>query len=184
MPGPSKLYADQYRNMLANNRFKHEGKGLREQIALLARKLATTIIDPSTIDSLVCCNLTPLDKNPGIRPIGVGEILRRIIGKAIGWTLKTDVQIAAGPLQVATGVEGGAEAAIHAMREVFENNDCEAVILVDASNAFNSMNRMAALHNVQYTCPYFATIVINCYRHASRLIVSNGKEMLSQEATT
>ena len=73
--GPSKLDADQYKNILVNNKYKHEGKELREQIAILAKKLATTIIDPNTIDSLICCNLIPLDKNPGIRPIGVGEIL-------------------------------------------------------------------------------------------------------------
>ena len=182
--GPSKLDAEQFKNMLVNNKYKHEGKELREQIALLARKLATTVIDTDTIDALVCCNLIPLNKNPGVRPIGVGEILRRIIGKAIGWTLKSDVQTAAGPLQVATGVESGAEAAIHAMRDIFESDDCEAVVLVDASNAFNAMNRQVALHNVQYLCPYISTILINYYRNSSRLIINNGKELLSQEGTT
>ena len=182
--GPSKLDSDQFKNMLVNNRFKNEGKELREQISILTRKLATTIIDPASIDSLVACNLIPLSKNPGIRPIGVGETLRRIMGKAINWTLKEDIQSAAGPLQVATGVESGAEAAIHAMREIFEANDCEAVILIDASNAFNALNRNVALHNIQYTCPHFATILINTYRNSSRMIIRGGKEIRSQEGTT
>ena len=84
--------ADQFRNILVNKKFKHEGKELREQIATLTRKLATTVIDPNTIDALVACNLIPLNKNPGVRPIGVGETLRRIMGKTIGWTLKHDIQ--------------------------------------------------------------------------------------------
>ena len=83
--GPSHLDADQYRHMLLSHKFKKESKDLREEIATLARKLATEIIDPSTIDSLIACRLIPLNKNPGVRPIGIGEVLRRIIGKAIGW---------------------------------------------------------------------------------------------------
>ena len=182
--GPSKLDAEQYKNILVSNKYKHEGKELREQIALFAKKLATTIVDPFAIEALVTCNLIPLNKNPGVRPIGVNEILRRIIGKAVGWVLKTDIQEAAGPLQVATGLESGAEAAIHAMRQIFEDQNCEAVILVDASNGFNALNRQVALHNIQYTCPPFATILINTYHNSSRLIVNNGKEILSQEGTT
>ena len=38
---------------------------------------------------------------------------------------------------------------------------CEAVLLIDANNAFNSLNREAALHNIQILCPSFATILIN-----------------------
>eukprot|EP00794_Sanderia_malayensis_P000855 gene855-147_t len=50
-----------------------------------------------------------------MRPIGVGEILRRIIGKAIAWDLKPDFKEAAGPIQVCAGHQAGAESAIHAM---------------------------------------------------------------------
>ena len=34
----------------------------------------------------------PLDKNPGLRPIGVVEVLRRIIGKSISSVLKEDIK--------------------------------------------------------------------------------------------
>ena len=99
------------------------------------------------------------------------------MGKTIGWTLKHDIHIAAGPVQVATGVESG-------MRTIFEDEQCEAVTLVDASNAFNALNPNVAFHNVQYTCPYFATLLISTYRKASRLILQNETEILSQEETT
>ena len=70
------------------------------------------------------------------------------------------------------------------MRTIFEDEQCEAVILVDASNAFIALNRNFALHNVQYTCPHFATILINTYRKASRLTLRNETEILSQKGTT
>ena len=182
--GPSHLDADQYCHILTSTKFKKENKELREQISLLAKKLATQILDPKTVEALVACRLIPLNKNPGVRPIGVGESLRRIIGKAIGWVLKNDIQETAGPLQAATGLHGGAEAAIHAMKTIFEKDDTEGVILVDASNAFNSLNRHAALHNIQILCPNFATILINTYRLPTRLIILGAKYILSTEGTT
>ena len=138
--GPSHMDAELYRHILTSKKFKKENKELRDQIANLAKPLATECVDPYTLESFVACRLIPLDKNPGVRPIGVGEILRRTIGKCVGWVLKNDIQLSAGPLQVATGLQSGAEAAIHAMREIFENDETEEIILVDVSNAFNSLN--------------------------------------------
>ena len=40
--------------------------------------------------------------------------------------------------------------AAHAMHAyIFESDDTDAVLLVDASKAFNTLNRAAALHNIQ-----------------------------------
>ena len=114
----------------------------------------------------------------------MGEVLRRVSGKAIRWVLKLDIQEAAGPLQTATGLQGGAEAAIHAMRSIFDDEKTEAGVLVDASNAFNSLNRQVALHNVQLLCPQFATILINTYREPSKMYVLGQDIILSTEDTT
>ena len=46
------------------------------------------------------CRLIPLNKNPGLRPIGVEEVLRRISGKVVMMISKQDVMKAAGSLQV------------------------------------------------------------------------------------
>ena len=142
------------------------------------------MIDPTTLEAYVACRLIPLDKSPGVRPIGVGEVLRRIVGKCVGWVVKDDVQQAAGPLQTATGLQSGAEAAIHSMREMFESEETDAVILIDASNAFNSLNRQAALHNVRIICPQISTILINTYRTPARLIILGSHDIFSMEGTT
>ena len=132
----------------------------QEEIAIMTRNLLTTNYDHSLVESYVACRLIPLNKNPGIRPIGVGEVLRRIIGKAVSWTLKEEFCEAAGPLQTCAGHQAGAEAAIHGMRAVFEEEGTDAVLLVDASNAFNRMNRQVGMHNIRITCPEVSIYII------------------------
>ena len=95
------------------------------------RKLATKTLGPLTLEAYVSCQLIPLDKNPGVRPIGVGEILHRIVGKCIRLVLKDYIQLAAGPLQKADGLQSKAETAIHSMRCMFEDDRTDAVSLVD-----------------------------------------------------
>ena len=150
----------------------------------MAKKLATTITDPSSLECYIACTLSPHDKCPGLRPTGIGEILWRLIGKAIGWLLKCRIQEAAGPMQVCSGLKGRDEAAIHSMKELFGMEENDAVIFVDASNAFNYLNKKVTLHNIQYTCPPLAIILINTYMEAERLFISDGAELLSQEGTT
>ena len=55
---------------------------------------------------------------------------------------------AAGSLQLCAGQHAGCEAAIYAMREIYDDVHNEGVLLVDASNAFNSLNCCAALLNM------------------------------------
>jgi len=182
--GPSHFDSDQFSRILCSKHFKQEGKELREQISSLARKIATETIDPTTLEAYTSCRLISLNKNPGLRPIGIGEVLRRIVGKTIAWSVSDEIQEAAGPLQVSSGLKGGAEAAIHAMRDVFEADTTDAVILVDASNAFNNLNRQAALHNIRYICPPLSQTLINTYRKPARLFIGGGKEIMSSEGTT
>ena len=124
-----------------------------------------------------------MNKNPGKRLIGVGEVLRRIVGKTLAVFLKEVIREAAGPLQVCAGHSAGSEAAIHAMSQVFVEGGTDGILLIDASNAFNRMNRSDALHNIQIICKENVTI-INTYSSPSRLFICGGGEISSQEGTT
>ena len=117
-------------------------------------------------------------------PIGVGEVPRRIIAKAVLRIIWGDIVEAAGPLQACAGQEGGCEASVHAMKHIFQSPESEAVLLVDATNAFNSLNRQVALHNISVTCPPLAQILINTYRAPIRLIIPGSGEIASTEGTT
>ena len=127
-------------------------------LAAVGRRLCTSLVNPESISAFVACRLIPFDKNPG-----VGEVPRRIIAKAILCIIGGDIKKAAGPLQVCAGQDGGCEAAVHAMRSIFQDADCEGCLLVDATNAFNSINRKAALHNVSVLCPSLSPVLINTY---------------------
>ena len=105
------------------------------------------------------------------------------MAKAILHVTKSDIQEAAGVRQLCAGQIVGIEAAIHTVVREFLSEDVEAVLLVDASNAFNSLNREAALHNIQFSCPTLATALINIYREPTELFV-DGLSLLSQEGTT
>ena len=81
------------------------------------------------------------------------------------------------------GHESGAEAAIHAKSGFFKEEECHGILLVDATNAFNALNRRVMLRNVQVLCPSVSVIVINFYRQPASLYV-HGEIIQSLEGTT
>ena len=70
------------------------------------------------------------------------------------------------------------------MKEIFTFDDTQAILLVDASNAFNTINRQAALHNIQVVCPAIATILSNTYQAPIKLFIMGEGEIESSKGTT
>ena len=64
--------------------------------------------------------------------------------------LKNDVIDYTGSLQVCTGQEAGIEAVVHPLNSMYNDENNYAVLLVDASNAFNSLNHVVFHHSVIY----------------------------------
>ena len=94
---------------------------LCDAIAKLARRLCSSYVDPQGISSLTACRLVALDKRPGVRPIGVGETLRRLISKAVLHVTRDDILKAVGCQQLCAGQEAATKSAILAMRSIFED---------------------------------------------------------------
>ena len=179
--GPSGLDALSWRRLCTA--FGQKSNDLCAALAAVARRISTTFIDPSILQAYTSCRLIPLDKHPGVRPIGIGEVVRRIIGKAVMRIVKYDLQDAVGTIQLCAGQDAGCEAAVHAMERIFADEDAEAMILVDASNAFNCLNRQVTLLNCGTICPALSHILINTYRSNSQLFV-DGQCIHSKEGTT
>ena len=76
-------------------------------------------------------------------------------------TLKVDIEGSVGGLQTCAGQKGGIEAAIHAMKEIYSEDKCEGLIMVDASNAFNSLDRKVAMKNIKLVCPNLSQYIEN-----------------------
>ena len=69
------------------------------------------------------------------------------------------------------------------MRTILDNDDTEAMILVDATNAFNRLNRRVTLVNCEVICPAMSAVLTNTYLDNSWLFI-DGQCMLSKEGTT
>ena len=184
--GPTQVDSDAWQHIICSKAYKLQQDFLCDSIARLARCLCTEEVPFQYIESLTACRLIALDKNPGIRPIGIGEILRRIIGKCVMTVTKGDITESSGPLQTCAGHKAGIEAAIHAMAEIYDDDETEAILLIDASNAFNSLNRDAAVKNMKFTCPPLAKYIENTYREPSNLYIkgADGGFIKSEEGYT
>ena len=137
----------------------------------------------------VASRLIALDKCPGIRPIGIGETLRRVIGKAVCMVTRTDIEDVCGIDQLCAGLKMGIEGAVHAMSDLFDANidsvDGWGVLLVDESNAFNSLNRTAMLLHARVLWPRCSRFLFNSYCGWSVLVLRGSVDFLySREGVT
>ena len=134
--GPSGMDVNGWRRILAFNNFGTSSSDLRKAFANKVQKLCIDFDETHTIEAFLSCRLIQLDKNPGLQPIGFGEVLRRIAGKIIVSVLKEDIIKCTGMLQVCAGQGSGIEGTIYSMNRMYEDENTDAISLVDASNAF------------------------------------------------
>ena len=118
--------ADGWRRILISKNYGKTGKDLRKSLATMTQNLCSREVQTfedtkqSSLEAYTANRLIPLEKSPsGVRPIGIGEVLRRIIGKAIIAELKLDLMDCGGSLQFCTGIKSGCEAAAHSMNEIY-----------------------------------------------------------------
>ena len=90
--GPLGVDANGFRRILACKSFKKSGSDLCTAIATMTRRLCTEYIDRLSTEAILANRLIPLDKGEGaVRPIGVGEVIWRIIAKCVMRVTKPDV---------------------------------------------------------------------------------------------
>ena len=99
--GPTQVDADLWKDLTCSKAFGKAPEQLCVAIADTAKILCTEDIHPDCLEEYNACRLIPLDKgvakdgSPGVRPIGVGEVLRRLIGKLLLHLIKEDITVAA-----------------------------------------------------------------------------------------
>jgi len=82
------------------------------------------------------------------RPIAVGEVMRRLVGKCLLASVKDDAKELLEPWQVGVGTSGGCEAVVHVCRRWLaqHRDDTDRVLAqIDIKNAFNSLDRQEIL---------------------------------------
>ena len=177
--GPSGLDSNEWRRILTYVG-QQQSVEVSKIIAKNAKKFTTEELNPELMESYNACRLIPLDKNPGVTTIGIGEVMRRIIGRTITKCLKNELMSVGSNYQFCLGQKCGIEYAIHTLRDQYSKTSADAVLLVDAENAFNSLNRKLALKNVKNTCPSLLTATKNSYSNPSKLFVNKKNHLLSR----
>ena len=119
-------------------------------------------------------------KSGGLRPIAVGEVLRRLTSKCLSWAVLPDAIDILAPLQVGVGVKAGCEAVIHSVAHILEKQDLPSLsrwtLLVDFSNAFNCVSREHMANALRLVLPGLSRWIEWCY--CSRSILRFGDHSL------
>ena len=160
---PSNFDAHDWRRLLSA--FGQASTNLCKLVLKFAKRLATSIIQSDNLIAYNGCQLVALDKCPGVRPIGIGEVMHCITGRIIVDFIRQDLTSLGGNMQLSLGTKCDIEHAIHSLRHGFDDAENERIPLINAKNAFNVLNRRTALENVKpyaHHCmlPYIIPIVI------------------------
>ena len=170
--GPGGVDSSSLQSWLLN--YGVESRQLRKACARLAEWLANTHPPWAAYRALINGRLVAIDKCPGVRPVGIGELFRRLVAKCVLLVAGEEAQIACGVDQLCGGLEAGIEGGIHAMSSIWDAHSFEeqwGFLLVDARNAFNEGNRGHMLWNVRHEWPSGSRFTFNCYRHYAVMIV-------------
>ena len=82
-----------------------------EELMIVVARLSGWIANSSSpwaaYCALMACRLVALDKRSGMRPVGIGETLRRSLAKLIMRAAGDQAKIACGNLQLCAGLKSG-----------------------------------------------------------------------------
>ena len=112
-------------------------------------------------------------KSGGVRPIAVGDVLRRLASRLCCYAMKSRLPATFLPYgQVGVGIRGGLEAAVHTIRSYIDaNSDREELCCfkLDMQNAFNECNRNSFLERLRKDFPELVAWVQWTYHSAGEL---------------
>ena len=118
--GPSSFDAVMLRNCLL--RYGRASGELRQEMADWVEWLSNESPPWAAYRALMCRRLVALDKQPGVRPLAIGEIWQRCIAKGNLAGSGAEAKGACGSVQLCAGLEAGIEGALHAVRLRAETN--------------------------------------------------------------
>ena len=120
--------------------------------------------------------LTALNKRKtGLRPIDVGEVIRRLIAKCNPKEAATDAVKLFGAKPLGVDVRGDAESIVHATKIAFERmkgTKSGSVLQIDFGNAFNSVKRRHLLGSTKVLMPSLMSFTSFCYSKQNDLFLN------------
>ena len=115
-------------------------------------KISQKEIEDTKTEALRAVRLIALRKTDGtIRPIGISEVVRRVLTKVIARQAKNEIKLVTGSIQC-QGLAAACEAAYMAVDQMYQ--DGKVILILDAESAFNQMSRTSALKTAQKKAPH------------------------------
>ena len=179
-PGASKLRAQHLLDAIAGSTAPAARECLLSLTCFMNHLLSGKA--PSCLAPWLCgAPLTALlKKGGGVRPIAVGEVLRRLASRLCCLASLPTVFLPYG--QVGVGIPGGFEGAIHISRHFISTHgadDSLALLKVDMKNAFNECDRSAFFTCVSEDFPEISAWVKWCYSQPAELCFGNRRLLAS-----
>ena len=154
------------------------GASLREVVNLLASGRAPVGVAKFLAGgSLIALVKNKPDSPPDVRPIAVGEVLRRLASKCLCRLTKAKAAEFFEGHQVGVACPGGSELIVHGLRDCIEShwNDEDFVVLkIDFQNAFNMVSRQGLLDECLLHFPELMPWASWCYGQHPKLFYSMG----------
>ena len=125
--------------------------------------IASGTIPESALNLVTASRLIAIPKpNGDVRPIAIGEALRRLTAKSICVQKKDSFIQLFSPLQHGVATKGGTELLVHQVQLLLEENKDWIVLKSDMRNAFNSVSRSHLLNEVARAFPDIFGHVLRC----------------------
>ena len=109
-----------------------------------------------------------------IRPIAVGEVLRRLVAKCFCNTYEKEVSSHLWPKQIGVAAPLGAEVGSQTVRQWCDRNQTTAekiLFVADFENAFNTIDREQFLRQVRHQLPGLSRWAEWCYGGPSKIFL-------------
>ena len=164
-PGPSHLRAAHLKEAVlcpSTDQANQTTRALTQLVELLCSGLIPNEVVPYLCGASL---LASQKKGGGLRPIAVGEVLRRLVSKTLSTTLRQEAINSLSPHQKGVGVKAGCESIIHTItqfREVTPPSNNWA-LMVDFKNAFNSIDRSSMFNEIRTRMPSLSLWMECCY---------------------
>ena len=179
-PGPSGLRPEHLNvtlKMAPANRTDKAGAALTRLVNIMARGEVPEEVAPYLCGARLH---GALKKDGGLRPIAVGNLLRRLTSKLVASDLAAKASAHLAPHQLGVGVRGGCEAIFHTVKKALEEDPDQWILQADFKNAFNLADRDATFLEVEERFPECLSWVLSSYQSPS--LLQYGDSTIKSEA--
>jgi hypothetical protein len=179
--GPDGLRPQHIKDMLSVD---NEQLGFLTALAGFVNTVLAGLCPPSVAPFFFGGRLIALKKKAGgIRPIAIGNTLRRLVSKCASSYGIGSLTEYFHPHQLGVGIPCGCEAAVHSARRYLSSMpEGHAFVKLDFSNAFNNISRSSMLSAIRDRLPELFSYCFSSYGNPSFLYFGD-KIILSQEGT-